>query len=207
MILNNDTSHGAAQQWSNWLAPLAGLPGLRFLEIGSWTGTSAAWFLRNILTADDSSLICIDTFAGGGGMPEVPDDSIYTKFVEHVNEWWPKIHVMKQRSEVALGAINRDIIDVVFIDGSHRIEDVLTDSVMAWCCLKPGGYMIWDDYDLKHEDPKLEPRLAIDTFLSIFKGEYAVIGKDYQLCIRKHLTKSDSPPESAATKPQTDTTT
>ena len=35
-------------------------------------------------------------------------------------------------------------MQIVYIDGSHRPEDVLTDAVMAWKLLKEGGIMILD---------------------------------------------------------------
>lgn len=185
-ILNNDTSHGCAENWTKWFGDLAGKPGLKFLEIGSWEGASARWFLSNILTEESCNLICVDTFAGGNGMPVIEGDEIYGKFVEHLEQWMPKIHIIRERSQLALRSLNREIMDLVFIDGSHRIEDVLTDSILSWCCLKAGGLLIWDDYELKQEDPKLEPRVAIDTFLSVFKGGYELVAKEYQVCIRKN---------------------
>ena len=119
-------------------------------------------------------------------MPNIEDDSVYTKFMSTIGAWIPRVHVIRQRSELALKAYNLNIFDAAFIDGSHRIEDVLTDSILTWRIVKPGGLIIWDDYGLKHEDPKLEPKLAIDTILSVFKGEYEIVGMDYQVCIRKN---------------------
>src|SRR5260221_7918568 len=49
-------------QWRNSLAYLAGMPNLRFLEIGSFEGYSACWLLDNILTHNSSHLVCIDIF-------------------------------------------------------------------------------------------------------------------------------------------------
>ena len=33
------------------------------------------------------------------------------------------------------------------MDGSHHARDVLQDAVLAWGLLRPGGYMIFDDYE------------------------------------------------------------
>jgi predicted O-methyltransferase YrrM len=36
--------------------------------------------------------------------------------------------------------------DVIFIDGGHRFDEVLTDFVMCASVCNPGGYIILDDY-------------------------------------------------------------
>ena len=35
-------------------------------------------------------------------------------------------------------------VQVIYVDGSHVPQDVLTDAVMAWKLLKQGGIMILD---------------------------------------------------------------
>ena len=35
--------------------------------------------------------------------------------------------------------------DVIYVDGSHFADDVLTDGINAWRLLKQGGIMIFDD--------------------------------------------------------------
>jgi hypothetical protein len=37
--------------------------------------------------------------------------------------------------------------DFIYIDGSHMRVDVLLDAVLAWQLLKPGGFMVLDDYE------------------------------------------------------------
>lgn len=39
-------------------------------------------------------------------------------------------------------------VQVVYIDGSHLPQDVLTDAVMAWKLLKNEGIMIFDGWYL-----------------------------------------------------------
>lgn len=63
-----------------------------------------------------------------------------------------------------------EVYDMIYIDGSHRAIDVLSDAVCAWNCLKKGGIMVFDDYDwLAIDDPigKQRPRLAIDAWSSV----------------------------------------
>jgi predicted O-methyltransferase YrrM len=41
----------------------------------------------------------------------------------------------------------RGQIDLMFVDGSHSYEYVLSDSDAAWHAVKPGGLILWHDYD------------------------------------------------------------
>lgn len=38
-------------------------------------------------------------------------------------------------------------IDLMFVDGSHSYEYVLADSETAWKAVRPGGIILWHDYD------------------------------------------------------------
>jgi cephalosporin hydroxylase len=70
--------------------------------------------------------------------------------------------------------------DFIYIDGSHLAKDVLTDAVLAWQILEPGGYLAFDDYTWT-EKPRQEanpldnPRLAIDAFYTIFRREAVIL--------------------------------
>ena len=41
----------------------------------------------------------------------------------------------------------RGQVDLMFIDGSHSYEYVLADTESAWQLVKPGGLLLWHDYD------------------------------------------------------------
>ncbi len=38
-------------------------------------------------------------------------------------------------------------VDLMFVDGSHSYEYVLSDTAAAWKMVKPGGLILWHDYD------------------------------------------------------------
>lgn len=38
-------------------------------------------------------------------------------------------------------------VDLMFVDGSHSYEYVMSDTEAAWKMVKPGGLILWHDYD------------------------------------------------------------
>src|ERR1700710_2270733 len=48
--------------WTRLLEEYRGRPGVRMLEIGSYEGRSAVWFLENVLTHPTAGIVCIDFF-------------------------------------------------------------------------------------------------------------------------------------------------
>lgn len=45
---------------------------------------------------------------------------------------------------------NEATFDLIYIDGSHNYEDVISDLYHAWSRINPGGYMMVDDWDHKN---------------------------------------------------------
>jgi hypothetical protein len=179
-------------QWQEILNRLAGMPRLRFLEIGVLEGRATLWLLTNILTHSTSRIICIDTFEGSiehqAGMSHAMNqlDSLYDRFLENISPFASKVQVRKGLSQELLRKHRLDSFDFVYVDGSHRSADVLEDAVLSFRLLKSGGIMIFDDYEWKTYEGTLDnPRAGIDAFLGIFEGQYSVISKGYQVAISK----------------------
>jgi predicted O-methyltransferase YrrM len=166
--------------WEAWLTSFRGQPGLVMLEIGSFEGRSAIWFLENILSDPTAHLTCIDLF-------DAPWD---LRFDHNIRVYGQvsKVTKMRGRSEDLLPAVAAaSSMDIIYVDGSHRACDVLLDAVLAWRLLKPTGVMIFDDYlgGRPNSEPSERPQMAIDLFLEIFAGQYTLVGKGYQVAIRK----------------------
>lgn len=151
------------------------------LEVGSWEGRSAAWFLR---TFPEGHLTCVDTFEG-------PSPDAWTLLgleqrFRH-NMW------RCTRLDVRVGPSRRELLglvpesfDIVYVDGSHEAADVLGDLVMCWALLRPGGVLLCDDY----RGPFAGVTAAADAFLACVGDAADVLRDDYQLHLRKHLRKS-----------------
>ncbi|MGH7791972.1 MAG: class I SAM-dependent methyltransferase, partial [Thermodesulfobacteriota bacterium] len=130
--------------WEQHLAGFKGKDNIRFLEIGSFEGRSTIWFLENILTHPTSSITCVDNFSRQGGEPRF-DHNI------KVSGFSNKVTKIKGRSEDVLRTLNENTFDIIYIDGNHYALNVLMDTVLSWLLLKPGGIIIFDDYEWEPE--------------------------------------------------------
>lgn len=161
---------------------------VRALEIGPFEGRSTVWFLENILTAGSSNIICIDTFEGSEDHKYFGVDisGAEARFVSNMQPFLGRVVVDKNRSANVLGKYHPSDFDFIYIDGSHLAADVLEDGVLSWRLLKPGGIMIFDDYDWKNmPEPLDNPGPGIDAFLSVYAGKFKELSRGHQVSIEK----------------------
>lgn len=181
------TPHVAS--WEKELAHLKDRPGVRALEVGCFEGQSACWWLNNILTHPTSRLTCVDQFA-------TPMDTILLRFYERnfdhniaASGAAHKVTKLVGLSQVVLRALPQASFDFAYIDGSHKVGDVLQDAVLAWSLLEPGGIAIFDDYALDDGVAgglqARVPARALDAFVSILGDGATVLRRDWQLVLRK----------------------
>lgn len=182
-----DWTSRAFPTWLRCLSNLKDTP-LNILEIGAWEGRATIFFLNYFR---NSRITCIDLFLLGNG--PLFDSNVMTWHADRVTK-------IAARSAIALDRFatgNHEPYDLIYIDGSHDRDDVITDSALCWRLLKEGGTLIWDDYGLvqampsdfnKHQDP----RPAIDAFLDWHRDELQIIDVGYQVIVQK--TKPHHPP-------------
>lgn len=191
----------ARYDWPDWfsqkvpvvesfLGPLCGRPAVG-LEVGSWEGRSARWFLEHVLTHDQSRLVCVEPFVGGHELTLPPETRVAAgriaglkeRMLGNLRPWIdlpePRVDLHDSFSWEALRSLPARSFDFAFIDGSHRTRDVLEDLVLTERLLKPGGILIADDYCWTLSPDRPGP--AIDAFLSIYASEIEVLHKG--LCV------------------------
>ena len=185
----NFTTDFVGDQWRQWqqhLAPFIGKE-CRGLEIGSWEGRSAIWFLDNVLTHPAARMVCADTWrAGSDGLPAFEGDTLLDRFTANLGpERMAKVQVLRGASADTLSTLRaaKAQFDWFYIDGSHRCADVLRDSVACWDMATPGAVIMWDDYGWA-VNPTDRPGPAIDAFLGCFAGRYEVLQKAYQVMVK-----------------------
>ena len=172
--------------WKSILKDLVGLPDLKFLEIGSLKGRSAVWLLENVLTNPQSRLVVCDNFAHG-------TERAFLANIDMSGQS-RQVDVCKGPSHITLRGLRVNSFDFVYVDGSHRAKDALSDIVLSWDLLKNDGIMIMDDYmmeyaeydTLRHRlDELFRPKIAIDVFLYVRRDDIEVLHKGYQVIIKK----------------------
>jgi hypothetical protein len=161
--------------WAAHLQAFAGREGVRLLEIGSYEGRSAVWFLEHVLTHPTSRLVSVDPNA----LPAFEHNL-------RVSGAAARVERIQRRSEDVLASLPPESFDIVYVDGSHRALNVLFDAVASAALLKPGGVLILDDYRWEPGRPPAErPQMAIDLFLASFASRFDVLLDDYQVILRK----------------------
>ena len=177
-------------EWAELLHPLRQKP-LRLLEIGSWEGRSARFFLKYL---PRSCVVCIDTFDGN---VEHHLDPYFAKlalmaegeFDRNLADLMDRVEKIKGTSASVLpklGVAQRRF-DLAYIDGSHMAADVYSDAALTWPMIQPGGIVIFDDYEWNPQAEEWErPKPGIDAFLATLGGQYRELYRGYQLVIGKH---------------------
>jgi len=160
------------------------------LEIGSFEGMSAAYLLWRLPQA---RLTCIDTFAGGASFEARGADvsgleAAFDRNVALVDA--ARVRKLVGDSAHLLPRLldESERFDLVYVDGSDFALDVLVDGCLAWAMLRPGGYLIFDNYLWRSplgEDPLFAPAAAIDAFLGLVAGHVEVLDKEKQAIVRR----------------------
>jgi len=179
LAFTEDYATRHAERWLEYLSPLRDKPDVRFLEVGSFEGGSAIWFLTKVLTHPTATIACIDPFLRPGSEARFDHNVRVAGFGSRVVK-------IKGRSESVLAALEQASYDAIYIDGNHKAMNVLMDCVAGWRLLKPGGIMIFDDYCWKRElPPTRRPQMAVDLFLDVLNTGLTVLHKDAQVIVRK----------------------
>ena len=172
--------------WSKILKPYMGKPNLRYLEIGVFEGRSVVWMVENVLTDPSSELVAIDIFAD----PEDLEERFRSNL--KMSGFKGKTTVVRGRSQQALQALPLRSFDIVYVDGSHTLDDTFSDMILSWELLEDGGLLILDDYEWKYDiADDLRPKAAIDAFVNAFWKRIETVYKGNQDLIRKKPSRCD----------------
>jgi len=175
--------------WASLLEPRRD-ESLAVLEIGSWEGRSAIFFLRYLRNC---RLTCIDAFAGSAEHLATPKWSIELPHIEarfdsNLAEFGGRVEKLKDTSSRALSNLQAQgrRFDLVYVDGSHRSVDVRSDATLSWPMVRERGIVIFDDYEWDlAPDPAERPALGVDAFLSDIAGAYRELHRGYQVIIER----------------------
>lgn len=162
---------------------------LKILEIGSWEGMSAHFFLSHLPRAH---LTAVDTWMGSEEHSVEPEQ-LFACFQENVSGFVERLDVRRMSSDdffESLDMSDPDFqpFDLVHVDGDHSFEQVRRDAESAWRAVRDGGYIVFDDYFwVPIPGSAGNPGEAINGFLREKRGQYRLVDCTYQLLIQKVL--------------------
>ncbi|MCA9080852.1 MAG: class I SAM-dependent methyltransferase [Planctomycetaceae bacterium] len=124
------------------LMPLAGRP-LRYLEIGVLEGRSAIWMLEHVLTHPQSRYVGIDCYV----QSKQRAGQLFATARTNLRRYGRKAELHNARSVDVLPRLarQRELFDVIYIDGDHTAFGVGLDTMLSWPLLRDGGLLAFDD--------------------------------------------------------------
>lgn len=163
------------------------------LEIGSFEGRSSVFWASqpSVINVD-----CIDTWEGGEEHDRFIDfKKIEETFDNNIQNYNINKHKGLSREILLKLAHDNKKFELIYIDGSHKKEDVMTDAVLSYQLCKKNSVIIFDDYffydSYRFEDWKMDkpntitshPKTAIDAFVNIYEDNIRTIsvGRQYVL--------------------------
>jgi hypothetical protein len=146
--------------------------GAKCAEIGSWKGDFAAQILTVV---QPSELFLVDPWKfnpafpkrwhGGGSAKSQDDmDAIHASVVNRFSSS-RQVTILRQPSVVGAGSFDDEFFDFVYIDGDHSRDAVFADLEAWFPKVKPGGFLVCDDFNKTDENGKLAVNDAIQEFL------------------------------------------
>ena len=189
-----DWTSGHFPSWKVLLASMKD-HSARILEIGSYEGFSALFFL-NFLPR--SFIVCIDPWDTkymvsdiAKLVPGVVDEypRAEGRFDRNLLPFADRLMKIKAASANALAelGIGGQRFDMIYVDGSHRRLDAYRDCTLSWPLLNSDGIMLIDDYEFGRRLPDdLKPKQGVDAFLTNIAGQYVELHRGYQIAVRKY---------------------
>lgn len=158
---------------------------LRGLEIGSWEGMSSLFLLRRF---PGLHLTCVDTWLGGGEHAFLPAlDLVESRFDANTVDHADRITKWHGSSASYFAGLESDeMFDIVYVDGSHFVDDVLLDSLCSFRHLRVGGIIIFDDYQWhSYAGRQANPAAALNAFFRLKSREIEFLSAGHQIIARR----------------------
>ena len=151
------------------------------LEIGSYEGASACFFSDVLLNHPNSSLTCVDPF--------IADDTTFNVGEETFQRFCSNIQRSKHAAKVTLHKMlsrdfftgNKKLYNLIYIDGSHKLEDIEHDFREAMKIVCKQGVIWMDDYMGGKNN---EIKTLIDSLIEEYKDYIHVMFRGWQIAVQ-----------------------
>jgi hypothetical protein len=181
----------AVDNFATYLIQDAGLPDLRYLQLGAFTGDASVWLMENILTHPTSHLFDVDTWEGSDEADHKSMDfeDVHKTYLKKTWRWQQDGSIYKYRFNTMYFLKTqsiRDKFDFIYIDADHTTVGVLLDAELSWPLLKSGGIMAFDDLTWGADlPPSQSPKAGILLFAERHRQEFDLVVANTQYWIKK----------------------
>ena len=146
-----------------------------YLEIGSYEGLSA---LNILLNYPNSKVTTIDLWSQSNinsESLEVNFDDVEKRFDANLKDF--KFNKIKKDSVIALRELlNKNVyFDLIYIDGSHNGEDILSDAIESYKLLNIGGTIIFDDVVNANKNISIQSYKGFEKFCEIYQKRLKIL--------------------------------
>jgi predicted O-methyltransferase YrrM len=146
-----------------------------YLEIGSYEGLSALNILFHYKNAKVTAIDLWEESNINSESLKVNFNEIEGKFNKNLEGY--KYTKIKNDSVIALREILKKNIyfDLIYIDGSHNGEDILSDAIESYKLLNTGGIIIFDDVVNTNKNINIQSYKGFEKFFEIHKKNIKVL--------------------------------
>lgn len=141
------------------------------------------YLFENVFTNQNTRAVVIDPFESSQ-THYIPIERFKNNLYKHLH----KIEIITGFSGIELPKLTQ-MFDLIYIDGDHSSTAVLEDALFSFRLLKPGGYIVFDDYLWGTVDRGVNsieiPYKGINIFLKYFESEIELIKSNWQIIVRK----------------------
>ncbi len=146
-----------------------------YLEIGSFEGLSTLNVLYNYKNAHVISIDLWDVPNKNSEALEVDFSEVERRFDKNLSEFdFLKIKSDSVVSMRQLAKQNRKF-DIIYIDGSHNGEDILSDAIESFKLVNLNGIIILDDIVNINDKIKKQSFEGFNSFLKFYKNQIKLI--------------------------------
>ena len=148
---------GGTSDAESWVLSVLAKDAQRMFEFGTCTGKTAYLWARNQPPGGKVTTLTLapdqigDYRSADGDDPLAAryarNESAFTGFLYSGTEVEGRIEQLFGDSKTFDESPYRECCDVVFVDGSHAYSYVVSDSRKALQMVKPGGVVLWHDYN------------------------------------------------------------
>ena len=146
-----------------------------YLEIGSYEGLSALNILSNYPNANVTVIDLWDVSNTNSESLDANFDEVEKRFDENLKEY--RFTKIKKDSVIALRELLKKNIsfDIIYIDGSHNGEDILSDALESYKLLNTNGIIIFDDIVNANKNINVQSYKGFEKFCEIHGNKLQIL--------------------------------